>query len=118
VTNCIDFTILVDKTDLLFNEIYDRFSSDVTTKAVFLECLEPYILNDSLKTMSPAVMKDFVDHYERCRALGAVEACITHMDIAAIDIHQVTCHLSYNCAWGLVIYANLFSALFFVSTCS
>ena len=92
--HCIDFCILINRTDLLFEYIYDRFSENDAAKAVFLECLEPYILNDSLKIMSPAVLKDFVSHYERCGALAVIEACITHVDIAAIDIHQVCLFIS------------------------
>jgi hypothetical protein len=75
--------------DVLFGRIYDRFAVDVIAKGTFLECLEPYIQSDRLTAIPPAVMKDFVDHYESRGMLDSVEACIVHLDIASLDIHQV-----------------------------
>ena len=75
--------------DILFGPIYDRFQQDSIAKGVFLECLEPYILNDTLTSITPGVMKDFVDHYKTKEMVHSVEACIVHMDIASLDIHQV-----------------------------
>lgn len=46
------------------NRIYERFKADCIAHTVFLECLEPYILDERLKTLSPLVMQDFVKHYE------------------------------------------------------
>lgn len=46
------------------SRIYERFRADCIAHSVFLECLEPYILDDKLKTISPVVMQDFVKHYE------------------------------------------------------
>jgi len=56
---------------------------------MYLESLEPYIRNDTLTSVTPSVMKDFVDYYEQRGALSAVEECIVHMDVASLDIHQV-----------------------------
>ena len=75
--------------DVLFGRIYDRFAVDVIAKGTFLECPEPYIQTDRLTAIPPAVMKDFVDHYESRGMLDSVEACIVHLDIASLDIHQV-----------------------------
>lgn len=58
-------------------------------RGTFLECLEPYILSDRLSSITPSVMKDLVDHYQQNGLLQNVEACIVHMDIATLDIHQV-----------------------------
>ena len=75
--------------DILFDRIYERFSSDVIARGVFLECLEPYILLDKLVSITPVVMKDFVDHYEAKGLLQNVEGCIVHLNITSLDIHQV-----------------------------
>ena len=63
---------------------------DVIAMGTFLECLEPYIINDKLQVMPPAVMKDFVTHYETKGLLENVEACIVHMNVASLDIHNVS----------------------------
>ena len=86
---CVENCLLVNRTDYLFGHLYDQFSQDAIAKSMYLESLEPYILNDTLTSITPSVMKDFVDYYEQQGSLAAVEACITHMDIASLDIHQV-----------------------------
>lgn len=63
---------------------------DVIAMGTFLECLEPYIINDKLRVMPPVVMKDFVTHYEQKSMLESVETCIVHMDVSSLDIHQVS----------------------------
>ena len=78
------------RSDILFERIYERFSYDPVARGTFLECLEPYILADRLTAITPSVMKDFVDHYADNAMLQQVEACIVHLDIASLDIHQVT----------------------------
>ena len=89
MTSCVDHCLLVGRTDFLFGCLYEYFSADSVAKATYLECLEPYILNDTLTSVTPVVMKDFIEHYEGRGSVVAVEACITHMDIASLDIHQV-----------------------------
>lgn len=82
--------------DVLFGSIYEQFRHDIIAKGVYLQCLEPYILNDRLTSVTPEVMKDFIEHYRQKELISNVEACIVHMDIASLDIHQVSrqeaCH--------------------------
>ncbi|GFO47915.1 vacuolar protein sorting-associated protein 8-like protein [Plakobranchus ocellatus] len=86
---CVDYCLHLSNLDLLFNRIYERFSCDVIAKGTFLECLEPYMQTDRLTSIPPAIMKDFVDHYEMRGLLDSVESCIVHLDITSLDIHQV-----------------------------
>ncbi|CAH1788234.1 unnamed protein product, partial [Owenia fusiformis] len=86
---CVDYCLNLDRMDILFGEIYEKFSADMIAHGFFLECLEPYILSDRLVFITPVVMKDFVNHYEQKGMLQDVEACIVHLDIASLDIHQV-----------------------------
>lgn len=84
--------------DVLFGSIYEQFRHDIIAKGVYLQCLEPYILNDRLTSVTPEVMKDFIEHYRQKELISNVEACIVHMDIASLDIHQVSwreaCHIA------------------------
>ncbi|XP_070570211.1 vacuolar protein sorting-associated protein 8 homolog isoform X2 [Ptychodera flava] len=86
---CVDYCLTLDRTDILFSTIFDKFGADMIAKGVFLECLEPYILNDKLVSITPTVMKEFVEHYELKGMLQNVEACIVHMNVSSLDIHQV-----------------------------
>nr|CAB3267651.1 vacuolar protein sorting-associated protein 8 homolog [Phallusia mammillata] len=86
---CVDHCLLINRVDVLFGRIYDRFRADCIAHGAFLECLEPYILNDQLKSMSPQVMKDFVEHYQAKNMLTSVENCIIHLDLENIDLNQV-----------------------------
>ena len=59
-------------------------------KGTFLECLESYILSDRLQDVMPTVMQDFVSHYTQKGWVDLVEACIVHLHITSLDIHQVS----------------------------
>jgi hypothetical protein len=82
--------------DILFGRIYEQFSNDPLAQGTFLECLEPYMLQDKLSSVTPNVMHDFVDHYTAHAMLTNLEQCIVHMDIASLDIHQVS-------GWELIL---------------
>nr|XP_006819234.1 PREDICTED: vacuolar protein sorting-associated protein 8 homolog [Saccoglossus kowalevskii] len=96
---CVEYCLVLGRTDILFGTIYEKFSEDTIAKGVYLECLEPYILNDKLVSVTPGVMKDFIQHYEMKGMLQNVEACIVHMEVASLDIHQVV-----NLCWTHGLY--------------
>ncbi|GAB1606858.1 vacuolar protein sorting-associated protein 8 homolog isoform X3 [Argonauta hians] len=92
---CVDYCLCLECVEILFGRIYDRFRMDVIAKDTFLECLEPYILDDKLSVIPPTVMKDFVEHYETKGMLESVEACIVHLEVTTLDIHHIV-HLCWN----------------------
>jgi hypothetical protein len=81
--------LAVNQTDVLFSDLYNYFAEDPVGKCVYLQCLEPYILADKLTSLSPIVLKDFVELYQEKGKLQAVEKCIVHMDVANLDLHQM-----------------------------
>ncbi|XP_030829831.1 vacuolar protein sorting-associated protein 8 homolog [Strongylocentrotus purpuratus] len=95
---CVEHCLMLGRKDVLFGSIYEQFRHDIIAKGVYLQCLEPYILNDRLTSVTPEVMKDFIEHYRQKELISNVEACIVHMDIASLDIHQV---VSLCWAYGL-----------------
>ena len=84
----------IGRTDLLFDEIFNRFRK-VGLNGVFLEHLEPYILNDKLISLNPEIMQAFVNHYSKQseEMLQRVEQCILHLDILSLDFHQVLVYI-------------------------
>ncbi|XP_072048156.1 LOW QUALITY PROTEIN: vacuolar protein sorting-associated protein 8 homolog [Amphiura filiformis] len=103
---CVDHCLILGRTDILFGTIYDKFSQDSIAKGVFLECLEPYILNDKLNSVTPIVMQDFVEHYKNREMVENVEGCIVHMDIASLDIHQVVSLCWAHGLYDAIIYIH------------
>lgn len=89
VSLCTDYCLLLHAHDLLFVELYDRFSGCDTARTTFLELLEPLILADRLGALPATVMNAFVDHYQAMGRLEAVQECILHLDVSNLDIHQV-----------------------------
>ena len=76
----IDFCASVKRPDLLFGVVYDAFAS-VKATAVLLLALEPYIRIGKLDTLSPVVMKGFVEAHTACGALGRVERSLLLLDL-------------------------------------
>ena len=99
---CIEFCIIASRLDLLFNEIYQCFRSAGYT-AVFLDVLEPYVLNDKLKYIAPVVMSQFVEQND----IATVERCLLHMDVTIMDFDSILTLLRKN---------SMFSALIHVYT--
>ena len=77
------------KKDLLFGNVWQTFLIDPFAKAKFLESLETYILSDQLRNIPVEITQEFVNHYETVKKYESLEACITHMTLTSLDLHQV-----------------------------
>jgi Golgi CORVET complex core vacuolar protein 8/WD domain, G-beta repeat len=99
----VDYCVTIERTDVLFQQIFSMFL-EAHGGDVFLEILEPYILNDKLKYLSPQVMKAFVDLYKRSGKLREVEQCVLHMDIGCLDFMQIVTVCREHCLFSALIY--------------
>lgn len=90
---CIEACLSMDKAEFLFDTVYERFA-DNDVKGVFLEVLEPCIIEDRVPDVPPSVMKDLVDHYSKKRLLDELEQVIWHVNPRNLDIDQIDsmCH--------------------------
>lgn len=90
---CIEYCAIIGRTDLLFGEIFDRFKEGNKID-VFVELLEPYILSEKLRNLSPGAMQAFVKHYSANRKLAQVEQCLLHLNVAELDMDTIVklCH--------------------------
>ena len=52
---CVDFCIVTKRLDLLYGKIFRKFQ-EAAQVSIFFDVLEPYILSDKLRYISPAVM--------------------------------------------------------------
>ncbi|XP_046860227.1 vacuolar protein sorting-associated protein 8 homolog [Xenia sp. Carnegie-2017] len=85
---CIEYCVVIDAIDILFSVIYEKISPAVLIKEAFLECLQSYIEEERLVSLTPIVMKDFIDHYQKMERLKDVERCLVHLDLVDVDIDQ------------------------------
>ncbi|TYZ62419.1 hypothetical protein PybrP1_008661 [[Pythium] brassicae (nom. inval.)] len=90
---CIEYCAIIGRTDLLFGEIFTRFK-EAGKADVFVELLEPYILSEKLRSLSPLAMQEFVRHYSANNKLPQVEQCLLHLNVAELDIDTILklCH--------------------------
>jgi WD40 repeat protein len=103
---CIEFCVVTRRLDLLFNEVYQCFRNSRYT-GVFLDVLEPYVLNDKLRYVAPSVMSEFIDHHKALGDISTVERCLLHMDVTIMDFDSILSLLRKH---------GLFSALIHVYT--
>ncbi|CAF3578806.1 unnamed protein product [Rotaria sordida] len=85
----IDYCLLIDRLDLLFGLIYDIFSQDSIAHGIYLQCLEPYILKNRFDSISPMVLKDFINYYIDHNYLYQLEQCLNRLDVSSLDIEQI-----------------------------
>jgi len=103
---CVEFCVIVRRFDLLFGPIFRRFLS-VNRVSVFLDVLEPYVLNDKLNYIAPEAMSHFVEHCKLTNGIAVVERCLLHMDVSIMDFDSIISLLRRN---------EMYSALFHVFT--
>jgi len=101
---CVEYCVTTKRLDLLFGPIFRRFHS-VGYTAVFLDVLEPYVLNDRLSYIAPEVMSYFVEHCKSNNGVATVERCLLHMDCTIMDFDSIIALLRNN---------DMYSAMFFV----
>ena len=101
---CIEFCVVTRKADLLFGPIFERFQS-VGYTSIFLDVLEPYVLNDKLPYIGAEAMSFFVEHCKATNDIATVERCLLHMDCSIMDFDTILSLLRRN---------KMFTALFYV----
>jgi hypothetical protein len=101
---CTEFCVVTRRWDLLYGPIFRRFQESGYA-SVFLDVLEPYVLNDKLSYMAAEVMAHFVDHCKVTNGIATVERCLLHMDCTIMDFDSILLLLRQN---------NMYSALCFV----
>ncbi|KAI1898316.1 hypothetical protein AGOR_G00071070 [Albula goreensis] len=100
----VDYCLLLQRTDLLFSQIYGRLVENSVARGVFLESLEPYILSERLGCLTAPVMRDLLSHFQDNGMMDSVENCLVHMDITSLDIQQVVQMCWENQLYDAMIY--------------
>ncbi len=87
---CIRYCQAIGKEQLLFDVIFPMFKKAKDGNGgIFLELLEPFVLQNRLTTMNGSTLDAFARHYYRLGRLQRVEQCLMRMDVKLLDFDQV-----------------------------
>ncbi|KAI1433871.1 Golgi CORVET complex core vacuolar protein 8-domain-containing protein [Xylaria sp. CBS 124048] len=89
--------------DFLLDEAYQWYE-DGNVESIFLEVLESYILEKTIRTVPPAVVKAMVAHFVSRGWESRLEEMICHMDTATLDIDQLTTLCKRHGLYDALIY--------------
>lgn len=105
---CISCSIELERTHDLLGEMLAEFEAR-GYGATYLEQLEPYMLANELRSLSPIVIRQFVAHYASTAnrtLLRRVEQCLLHLELGSIDFQQVALLCRRYQLFAALIYLN------------
>ena len=100
---CIEFCVVTRKAELLFGPIFGQFQAVGFTN-IFLDVLEPYVLNDKLPYIGAEAMSYFVEHCKVTNDIATVERCLLHMDCSIMDFDTILSLLRRNAMYTALFY--------------
>ncbi|KAL0935329.1 golgi complex component [Colletotrichum truncatum] len=89
--------------DFLFDEMYEWYE-DAGVEGIFLETMEPYILEKSITIVPPSIVKATVTHYVTKGWESRLEEMIVHMDTTTLDLDQITLLCKQHSLYDALIY--------------
>lgn len=84
----IEYCIGIGAFDLLFNEMFDFFvdaGTDNKNQQIFMDNLEPFILQDQIKVIPTYILGKMVAYYLNIKRPDIIERMILHLDPNCID---------------------------------
>lgn len=102
-TACFDACLSMNRTDFLFDEAFEYFGQGGAV-GIFLETLEPHILDRMISFIPPIVVKALIFHYTSQEQESRLEEMICHMDTRTLDIDQVTTLCKQHQLYDAMIY--------------
>lgn len=100
---CFEACLSLGNIDFLFDEAYEWYEEG-NSEGIFLETLEPHILEKHITTIPPTVVKTMVTHFVSKGNENRLEEMICHMDIATLDIDQITILCKQHNLYDALIY--------------
>ncbi|KAL9106454.1 MAG: hypothetical protein Q9227_008542 [Pyrenula ochraceoflavens] len=79
----------MDEEDFLFDEVFAAYE-EKGEEAVFLDVLEPYIVEGKITTIPPTAVKALIEHYRTNHTPSSLEEIICQLNPLTMDIEQVT----------------------------
>lgn len=100
---CFDACLSIGDIDFLFDEAWEWYE-DGDVEGIFLETLEPHILERKIVTIPPTVVKAMVTHFVSKGLESRLEEMLCHMETMTLDIDQVTMLCKQHNLYDALIY--------------
>lgn len=100
---CFEACLSIGDIDYLFEEAYEWYE-DGDSEGIFLETLEPHILDNQITVVPPGVVKEMVTHFVSKNWSSRLEAMICQMETTTLDIDQVTTLCKQHNLYDALIY--------------
>jgi hypothetical protein len=100
---CVEACLSIGDVDFLFDEAYEWYE-DGDSEGIFLETLEPHILERQISNIPPTVVKALVAHFVSKGLESRLEEMLCHMETATLDIDQVTTLCKQHNLYDALIY--------------
>lgn len=86
---CIKACLVMEDLEFLFEEVFAWYD-DHEQGPLFVDILEPYILDRSILSVPPPVLKTLISHFALTHSPSTLEEIICTLDTFNMDIDQVT----------------------------
>lgn len=100
---CFEACLSLGNIEFLFDEAYEWYEEG-NSEGIFLEALEPHILEKQITTVPPTIVKALVAHFVSKGFETRLEEIICHMDTTTLDIDQVTTLCKQHNLYDALIY--------------
>ncbi|KAJ9622131.1 Vacuolar protein sorting-associated protein 8 [Knufia peltigerae] len=86
---CIQACLTMGDQDFLFEEVFPWYD-DNDHGPLFVDILEPYILDERVVSIPPPALKTLIDHFAITHTPSTLEEIVCMLDTSTMDIDQVT----------------------------
>lgn len=86
---CINACLKMNEPDFMFEQVFDWFDEN-DVGGIFVDVLEPHILDRQVTTLPPTALKTLINHFAVTHAPSELEEIICLLDASAMDVDQVT----------------------------
>lgn len=100
---CFEACLSIGDVDILFDEAYAWYE-DGNAEGIFLETLEPHILEKQITIIPPTVVKALVSHYVTHGLESRLEEMICRLETSTLDIDEVTTLCKQHNLYDALIY--------------
>ncbi|EXJ56596.1 hypothetical protein A1O7_06940 [Cladophialophora yegresii CBS 114405] len=86
---CIQACLIMEDQDFLFEEVFSWYEEH-EQGPLFVDVLEPYILDQRVISVPPPALKTLINHFAQTHTPSVLEEIICMLDTSTMDIDQVT----------------------------